>query len=236
MFNHFLHHRFADDVLFDVRIVLRRQNDGVHCHWAITFVAQCDLAFCVWAQPRQLSTLTQKRLTFHQTVRVINRCGHQHVGFVGGITEHQPLIAGAQVFVFTFIDAHGDVGGLFANGIQYRAGRTVKTHVTAVVADIENHLAHQIFKINISRGAHLSSDDGHAGFDHGFNRNPCAFVFCENGIQHGVGYLIRHLVRVALGYRLRCEYGIKCHGLNSSLGNCWGDFDELSQLNLKTVA
>ena len=36
----------------------------------------------------------------HQAVGIVDRRGHQHVGFVGGVAEHQALVAGA-LFVFS---------------------------------------------------------------------------------------------------------------------------------------
>ena len=81
-------------------------------------------------------------------MRIGNRRGHEHIGFVAGIAEHQALVAGALLVVGGLVDADGDILRLFANAGEDGTGFPVKTHIGAVVADIFNDHAHQIFRID----------------------------------------------------------------------------------------
>ena len=99
-------------------------------------IAQGYLALGIRAQPGQGAVLAQFGLLFHQAVRVVDGGGHEYIGFVSGVTKHQALIAGALLKVSTFalVHAHGDVVGLFTDGVQHGTGGPVKAHIGAVVA------------------------------------------------------------------------------------------------------
>jgi hypothetical protein len=67
---------------------------------------------------------------FDQAVRVGDRRRHQHVGLVGGVAEHQALVARALLASVLAVDAHGDVGGLLADRVEHRAGRAVEADLS----------------------------------------------------------------------------------------------------------
>jgi hypothetical protein len=76
----------------------------------VILVAQRHLALRIRTQPRQLAGLAHLGLALHQTVSERDGCGHQHVGLVGGVTEHEALVAGALLALVLAVDALGDVG------------------------------------------------------------------------------------------------------------------------------
>ena len=143
--------------------------------------------------------LAQRGLALDETVGVINGRGHQHVGLIGSVAEHQALVAGALLVLLAVVHPHGYVVGLLADGVQHRAGCAVKAHVGAVVANIENDLAHHVLQVDVGLGGHLAGNDGHAGLDHCLHRDPGFRVVLDDGVQDGVGDLVRHLVRMTLG-------------------------------------
>ena len=61
-------------------------------------------------------------------------------------------------------------------------------------------------------GADFASDDGHAGFDEGFDGDAGVGVFGEDGVEDGVGDLIGHFVGVAFRDRFGGEGGVLGHG------------------------
>ena len=132
------------------RIVLGRQHNRVNGDRFAVFIAQGDLAFCVWAQPGQGAALAQFCLPLHHAVRVVNGRWHEHIGFVGRVAKHQALIAGTLLLVIAFVNAHGDVVRLFTNSVQHRTGSTVEAHIGAVVADVEDDIANHVFEVHIS--------------------------------------------------------------------------------------
>ncbi len=72
-----------------------------------------------------------------------DRQRHQLGGVVAGEAEHHPLVAGADVLapLGVFVDAHGDVRRLLAQGDHDGAGRGVEAHVAGRVADLAHDLA-----------------------------------------------------------------------------------------------
>ena len=135
-FDDFFHDGFADVGLVDIGVVLGGEDDGVDGDGLFVFVAEGDLAFGVGAEPGQDFVFAEVGLPFDEAVGVVDRGGHEGVGFVGGVAKHEALVTGAEVFVVGLVDAHGDVGGLFADGVEYGAGGAVEAHVGAVVANV----------------------------------------------------------------------------------------------------
>ena len=212
-FDDFFHHGFAQLGQLDLRRVLGGQHHGLHGHRLAVVIAQGDLALGVRTQPRQGAVLAQFCLTLHQTVREIHRCRHQGVGFVGGKAEHQALIACAQILVFCFVHADGDIGRLLANAVQYCTAGTVEAFFGTVVTDVQDHLANDVFQFHIGIGTYFTGDNGHAGFHQGFHGNACLGVILDDGIQNGVRDLVSHFIGMAFGHGLGGKDGIFTH--------CW---------------
>src|SRR5690606_27929056 len=113
-------------------------------HHLAAFVAAGDLGFRIRTQPRQQAVLACFGLALDQTVREADRRGHQHVGLVAGIAEHQTLVAGALVFRFGAVDALGNIYRLLADDVDDAAGGAVETDLRAVVADVDDDVAYQL--------------------------------------------------------------------------------------------
>ncbi|MNE77213.1 hypothetical protein D3C80_1735110 [compost metagenome] len=87
------HHRFLQIFQRDIIGMLGGQHHGINTDDFAIVILERDLAFGVWAQPRQGAIFTHFGLALNQTVGISDWCRHQHVGFIRGITEHQALIA-----------------------------------------------------------------------------------------------------------------------------------------------
>ena len=105
-----VHDRLTDGLEADVRVMLGRQNHGLNADRAIVFISEAELALGIRAQPRQGAVLAHLGLAFHQPVGIGDRCRHQHIGLVAGVTEHQALVTGALFAVLRLVYTHGDVG------------------------------------------------------------------------------------------------------------------------------
>jgi hypothetical protein len=68
-----------------------------------------------------------------------------------------------------------------------------------------DHLAGQCFQVDPGAGGDFAGDDRHAGLDHGFAGNAGARVLREDRVEHGIGDLVGHLVRMAFGDRFGGE-------------------------------
>ena len=114
---------------------------------------------------------------------IINGCRHQHISFIGGIAEHQALISSPLLMAFAFVNAHRDIPGLLANGVEYCTGGAVETHVRAVVANVDYGLANGLFQVHIGRGGDLACYYTHAGLDHGLHRDARVFIALKEVVQ-----------------------------------------------------
>ena len=196
-FDNVLHHRFFQFVMVNIGRVLGGEYDGVDTDRLVILVAESDLALGVRAQPAEYALAAHFRLALYQSVRVGNWCGHQHVGFTGGVAEHQALVTGTLVFRFGAVYALVDIRGLHAKCGQYCAGFIVETHLGAGIADILDGLAHQGFIVGFGSGGDFSGYHDHAGFEQRLAGYAGVRVFGEYGIEYGIRDLISHFVRVA---------------------------------------
>ena len=78
-----------------------------------------------------------------------------------------------------FVNTHGDVRRLFANGIENCAGMAVETFVGVIVTNIDDDLAGNVFQIHIRFCGHFAGHNHHAGFDHGFAGNACERILFQ---------------------------------------------------------
>ena len=140
-------------------------------------------------------------------MRQVDGGGHEGGGFVAGVAEHHPLVAGADLVQFLVgdlaalgfervIHAEGDIGALAADGGKDRAGVAVEALVAAVVADFLDHLAHEIVEVDKGAGGDLAENHDKAGLGGGFACHAAAGVLLEAGIQDGVADLVAEFVGV----------------------------------------
>ena len=102
-------------------------------------------------------------------MREHDRQRHQLVGLGAGVAEHQPLVAGA-----ARIDALRDVGRLFVDRRQHRAGLGVEPELGARVADVLDRLADDVLEIDVAAGRDFAGDDRQPGRDERFARDAAA--------------------------------------------------------------
>src|SRR5690606_1315519 len=206
------HHRLTQVGLLDIRVVLGRQHDGVDAHHLAVVITAGDLGLGIGAQPVEHAVLAHLGLALDQPVGEGDGGGHQHIGLVAGVTEHQALVTGALVFRLLPVDTLGDIGRLLTDDVDHTAGIGVVADFGGSVADILDDAAHQVFQVDPGAGGNLATNDGNPGFHHGFAGHAGKFILGENGIQHCVGNLVGQLVRMAFGDRFGGENRVFAHG------------------------
>jgi hypothetical protein len=127
--------------------------------------------------------------------------GHQLLGLIDGETEHQTLVAGAQVAV----DTGRDVGALLMDPVLDFEAVRGEIGVEAVVADTGNRFPDDAVDVDRSLRGHLPTDDGQTSGDKRLAGNPCSRGGDECGVEDAVRDGISHLVRMTFGHRFRCE-------------------------------
>ena len=130
-------------------------------------------------------------------------------GFVGGVAEHEALVAGAGLVVGICVvpvadflgDGNGvtDFGGLFTNGNVHAAGAAVKPHVGGHEPDIDQGLAHQGGDIHVGGGAHLPHHVNLPGGDQGFYRYPAGGILGQNRVKYAVGDGVADFIGMPFG-------------------------------------
>ncbi len=182
--------------------VLGREHDLRHLDRAAVGVAHGDLALGVRTELGGVALLGLARVgeVLEDLVRVEDRRRHQGRGLVGGVAEHDALVARALVLVAGGVDALGDVGGL---RVQVD-GDVVVLPVEAglLVADVAHGLAGQLLKVLEGHGigaAHLARDHDAVGRGQRLDAETGLRHRREIGIDDGVRDPVAHLVGVAFG-------------------------------------
>ena len=179
----------------DVLAVLGRHDNGVDAlgdHGAaVVCVLNSDLGLGVRAQPWDGAVLAG---VGHGLVELVGKeegKGKQLGGLVGGIAEHDALVAGAQLLEsLLVVQALGDVGRLLLNGDEHVARLVVEALVGRVVADVLDGAADDLLVVELGLGCDLAKDHDHAGFR---SRLACDLgerVLLEARIENGVRDLI----------------------------------------------
>ena len=143
-----------------------------------------------------------------------DRQRHQLVGLVRGVAEHHPLVArsltvqrvGVTVLLLVrVVDALRDVGRLLVDCDDDAARLGVEAELRARVADLPDPASDELRDVDIRLGGDLAGDDDEPGRDQRLAGDAPLGIGGENGVEHGVGDLVGHLVRMALGDRLGGE-------------------------------
>ncbi len=190
--------------------MLVRDHDLAHADRLAVLVLHGDLALGVRAQHLLPAGVPGFRDQPQDLVGVEDRRRHQVRRFVGGVSEHDALIARAFFLVgarLQRVDALRDVGGLRMQQDFDVAGLPVEAFL--LVADVLDGLAHHTFDLlvgdrfgtaGLTRDHHLvgggqrfASRANGPGIDAGLR------AFAEKQIDDLVGNPVANLVRVPLG-------------------------------------
>ena len=92
LFDDFFPDRFMQDVVRDVRVVLRGYHNGIHPHRLAVLVLRRHLRFSVRAQKIDRPILADLRQSETEPVSHGDAKRHQLFRLIAGITEHHPLV------------------------------------------------------------------------------------------------------------------------------------------------
>ena len=181
------------------------EHHGIDALGAPIFVPQGDLRLGVGTQPRHASITAQKRLPLYQAMRKINRRGHQYRRLIAGIAKHQPLVARPLIEVVILGGVHplGDIRALLVIGHEHGTALVINAVIGVVVPNVLNRLAGDLNVINVGLGRDLASEHHQTRVTQSLCRDAGPRVLGQDSIEHSIGDLVRDLVRVAFGDRLR---------------------------------
>jgi len=118
------------------------------------------------------------------------------------------------------------------------AGRAIEADGGAVVADVDDDVAHDLLEVDPGRGGDFAGNNGNTGLDQGFAGHTGELVLGDDGVQDRVRNLVGDLVRMSFRHGLGGEKGIIAH-LDGFLKFTDGDVAsrplKMADLDLETV-
>ena len=186
----------------DKVVVLRRYYDGVYAAGAVVVVIlHGHLALCVGAQVCHHLSLAAY-VGQHGEYLVGQRKGKRHVvrGFVGGVAEHDSLVACALLHGAAALHSAVDVGALLVYGVEHAARFGFELVLCFGVTDFAYRLAHDFVQIGISLCLYFTGNHHLSGGNQCFASYFRVGVVCEQLVKHGIRNLVGHLVGMTLGY------------------------------------
>ena len=211
----------------DVGGVLGGDDHVLDGNRATVFIAHGDLGLAVRADP--LGTLGAGLAEAGQlAVKAVgehHRSRHELGGLVGGVTEHDTLVAGTHLGVLlalglALVDALGDVGGLLREQVRDEDLVGVEDIVVVHIADFANRGADNFLEINLRLGREFAGDDDVVALDQRLARDARETVLREAGIEDGIGDAVGDLIRVALadGFGREGVGSVACHKTGETKG------------------
>jgi hypothetical protein len=219
--------------------VLGRDEDVVHRHRLVVDVSYGDLRLAVRTQVVQDLGLPDSRETLGEPMREIDGHRHERARLVAGVAEHHALVPGAleieRVIALPMLDlvalvhAHGDVRALFVDRGHDATGLVVETVLRPGVAYLLDGLADDRGDVHVCMRADLPGNDHEPGRHERLARHAHVVgrrlgtrvrhvvlggelpLTPDDRVQHRIGDLITHLVRVAFRDRLGREHEVARH-------------------------
>lgn len=187
----------------DIGRVLSRNDNGVDAlgndSAIVVAVLDGDLGLGVGSEPGERAVATGSR---HGSVQLVGKeegKGEELGGFVGGITEHDALVTGAELLEsLLVVKTLSDIGGLLLNGDEQVAGLVVEALSRVIVADVLDGLANDLLVVELGLGGDLTKDHDHAGLGGGLAGDLGEGVVGQAGIENGIRNLVGNLVGVSL--------------------------------------
>ena len=134
-------------------------------------------------------------------MRQVDRQRHQ----LGVSSQAKPNIIPWSPAPAGSVHAQGDVGRLGMRRNDDLAGVGREAEFGVDVADVPDHLAHQLLDVDVRRGGDLAGHDDEVGRDQRLARDAAHRVVAQEGVEDAVADLVGDLVGVALGDRLGGE-------------------------------
>src|ERR1043166_79022 len=218
LFDDFLDDEPFDNLVLHVGGVLGRDDDVGDAHGLIVDVLDRNLGLGVGAQPFDGAALAHAGQLASQLMGVHDGRGHQLRGFIGGIAEHEALVAGSllgRFFAFGAAGVHalGNVGTLRSDGVEDEDAIGVEDVLFVRIAAVADGLASDGVVIKHRLGRDLAADDHQVAFGVGFAGDAAGRVLGQAGVQHRIGDGIADFVRVALANGLGGKDVVFAHGV-----------------------
>ena len=193
-----LHQVSLDLVVADGLGVLSGDYDGVDAlgngDTVVQLVFDGDLGLAVGADPVADSVLADLGELGAELGGEHVRQRHQRVRLVGGVPEHDPLVACSNVLDLDGVHGLGDVRRLLLNGDDNVARLVVEPLSRVVIPDLLNRIPNNLLVVHSRSGRDLPEDHHHSCLGAALAGDAGGLVVLYAGVQDGVGDLVAELV------------------------------------------
>ena len=204
--------------------VLGRNDDGSAGDRRAAFVAERHLTLGIRLQEGRGLRMAIGRHRFQDLVAVIEGRGHQVGRVIGGIAEHDTLVARAFILVATGVDALRDMRALGMEIIFEAEAFPVEAFL--LIADALHRFAHGAFDLFLRARRPLAilidalapdfaGQDDELGRGQRFAGDARFGVLGQEKVDDRVGNLVGDLVGMAFGHGFGSEEVIRTHGCSS---------------------
>ena len=181
-------------------------------YWTETWLLASGRSHC------HLAGLADAGQLAAELVREHDRRGHEFRRFVGGVTEHQPLVARAlfgRLLAFGRARVHAlrDVRRLRGDGVHDEHLVGVENVVVVDVADVADGLAGDGVEIELGLGRDFAADHHDIALGVGLAGDAAVFVLRQAGVQHVIRNGVANLVRMAFADGLRRKNKVFAHSI-----------------------
>jgi len=189
--------QLAQLLLGDVLGVLGGDDDRIHAGDDAVVILGGDLRLAVRSQALVLSADLFQLLGQH--MRAVDGEGHEALGLVAGIAEHDALVAGRQ---FLVVDGVVDLRGLLVD-----LDRDV---VLLRVADVLEDLLGDALIVDLRLGSGFAVDQDQVVLDGRFHSHVALRILADGLVQDGVCDQVADFVRMSARDGLGCKE-CSCH-------------------------
>ena len=206
--------------------MLGRDDDIDHPCWLAIDILHGDLALCIGSEPLGGTGFAQAGEFATEAVGIHDRSRHQFLRFIAGVSEHQPLIAGALLRGFLAVGLYGihalsDISALRGDDIVDENAVGVEDVVPVVVADLTDCIADDLADVDCGFkrctfefwDRDLTADHHDVTLGVSLAGYPACGVKCQAGIKDGVGDRVADLVWMAFTDGFRGKYIAAGHGM-----------------------
>ena len=187
----------------DVRGVLGRDDNGVHAlgndGTAVLLVLDGNLGLGVGTQPGQGAVTASLG---HGGIELVSEEESEREelgGLVGGIAEHDTLVAGTELLKsLVVVETLSNVRRLLLDGDEKVTGLVVEALLRVIVADVLDGITDDLLVVKASTGGDLAEDHDHTSLGGSLASDLGEGVLRQAGIEDGIGDLVGNLVGVTL--------------------------------------
>ncbi len=191
-------------LLGGLRGVLGRDDHGRDFLRLVVLVEDRNLGLAVGAEKADLAALAIVGQPLGEPVSEQNRERHHLFRLVGGVAEHDALVAGALVAALARCGGHAlrDLGGLLRNDRDELERRIAEGLGDIRIADFLHRQADDPLVVQLRVRRDLPGNDHRVALAQRLARDAALRVLLEAGVEDGVRDVIADLVGMPLGHRL----------------------------------